>query len=162
MIYLSSVQEGQTAENLFIETLKKHNWELVSNSTENENTCSHFDFTVKFNNKTYKVDVKDHKRLSRRSERLRDMYWIEWKNIFGGPGWIKGKSDYIAFKYFNQFKLYNRHELLGFCLRKTDFSKIVTDINEALYCIYTRKKDQISLIKISDLETEVKPIILEI
>lgn len=152
--YEESFLKGTIAENLFIDSVKKLGWEYIRHASKYEDRVYHWDLMFRVNGKIILVDVKSHRDTYRDSGvPLKDYFVIEWKNINGKRGWLEGDANYIVFEYFGEFLIYNRKTLREVCLTLVDFSKRVFSIMSALNAIYTRnkRKDQISLVKISDL-----------
>ena len=63
----------------------------------------------KISNKQLKFDVKSQKKNNRNDKQFSsELTWIEGKNVYGYDGWIKGKSDYIAFERERIWLIVNR------------------------------------------------------
>ena len=153
MIIDSSLIEGNSAAQLFVDTAKKYNYTIIRKASPSEDMFQHWDFLISNKEGKLKVDVKAHKHEYRNGPLLKDWFYIEWKNVRGENGWIDGMADLIAFQYNKYFYLFRRNSLQTFAKANTNFSKVATRSLDCKYCIYTRKdrKDQISMVKISDL-----------
>ena len=121
----------------------------------------HIDYWVK--NKEGKAmgfDVKGRKKTSRSNKGYTDDWiWIEFVNVIGKKGWIKGKADFIAFELENTFLIVKRAELRELCKKLiTDTKTRVTKASDAKYLLYTRKgrKDVVTQIKLSDIKDGLK------
>lgn len=148
-----SFTEGREAENNFIVEAEKHDWTLVRKASMWEDVYSHWDYLFDTPEGRKFVDIKAHKHVYRNGPLLKDWFWIEWVNVRGNDGWIRGKSDYIAFNYFDEWYIYNTNILRTACELLVDFDKKASRATDADYAIYTRKdkEDQTSLVMISDL-----------
>lgn len=104
----------------------------------------------------FNVQVKALKKVSRGDTVLTNNYvWIEFQNVAGYSGWIYGEFDIIAFERLIDFIIVTREDLIELCERLINFDDIVIYSSQAMYKIYTRqgRRDKISLIRMSDLET---------
>jgi|688.fasta_scaffold924835_2 hypothetical protein len=114
-----------------------------------EDIFKHFDIVV---NKGVKVDVKGMKRENRSDKtKSANIHWIEFLNVHGNDGWIKGEADYIAFEHYDLFIIVNREKLFTFCKEKvTDMKHYKT---KEIYKLYRRdnKRDLITMIKTETL-----------
>jgi hypothetical protein len=103
--------------------------------------------------KELKFDVKSQKKNNRSDKKFSsDLTWIEGKNVYGYDGWIKGKSDYIAFERERIWLIVNREQLY-----KLTIQKLADNGNKkgkGKYLIYTREntKDVITQIPFTDME----------
>lgn len=143
---------GEKAENIFEELAKKRGLKIKKSSFRQQ--LSHIDFLItNKENKTFFIDVKARKRVSRYTDSFTDeLIWIELKNVQGNEGWLYGCADFIAFERENDFVIVPRKNLILIC-DKLITSKIVEKSTEALYCRFSRKtrKDELSLIKMQDI-----------
>lgn len=148
-----SIIDGTAAEKKFILDAANNGWEIIRHADSSEDMFSHWDLLVKTPNGLKTVDVKAHKHIYRNGPLLPNWLWIEWLNVRGDKGWLRGEADYIAFEYFNTWLIYERESLCVLCELLVDFDRIASRASEADYCIYTRKnrKDQTSKVMISDL-----------
>lgn len=127
----------------------------IKKSSKDEDIYEHWDFKV--NNSL--VDVKGLKKISRSDNDFNhDETWIEFQNVRGNKGWIKGKADFIAFERMDYFLITRRIDLLEWCRSKIKDLYLVSQPNQALYRLYQRKgrKDIISIIKIKDFMKDIK------
>ena len=127
----------------------------IKKSSNDEDIHEHWDFKV--NNSL--VDVKGLKKTSRSDNDFNhDETWIEFQNVRGNKGWIKGKADFIAFERMDYFLITRRIDLLEWCRSKIKDLYLVSQPNQALYRLYQRKgrKDIISIIKIKDFMKDIK------
>ena len=123
---------GQEAENLFFKELQRR-CKDVRFSTKEENILGQYDIVAD----GIKYDVKATKKLHRGNDFGSDVFWIEFYNVLGNRGWVKGEADYIAFMKGKQFLIVGREEL--YQLVKT----LVTDLTiyrTKSYCKLYRRK----------------------
>lgn len=147
---------GSIAEGLFQKFLI-NNYIFFRRATQKEQ-FNHIDF-IYLHEKTLNpcaVEVKYSKKINRTDSDVSSEYiWVEFKNVRGDNGWLFGDSDYIAFydKFKNRFIMTETRILRERCQELCSRGSTI-DKNDALYKHYTRpgRKDDISLIKITDLE----------
>ena len=98
---------GASAEFRFVNICKNNNNYRIRGSTKYEETKLHYDFVVeiKRNNikEYYRIEVKSIKSRKRGDLADPQITYIEYENIYGGPGWLYGDSDYIAFEQLDHF-----------------------------------------------------------
>lgn len=144
---------GSEAEQLFAEIAEKKLW-TVTKATRKQQ-FDHIDvFLENPKAEKYAIDVKARKKINRKdSDCTDDLLWVEFKNVAGKDGWLKGKANYIAFERENDFVIVQRESLLNLCHSLINFKKVVDKSQDALYSIYRRKnrQDEISIIKFSDI-----------
>lgn len=100
------------------------------------------------------VDIKARKKISASDCNVQDEFaWVEFLNIGGGYGWLKGEQDFVAFEREGDFVLILREKLCEMALDKCDITNMVKYPRDALYKGYRRKnrKDLSSLIKFDDV-----------
>ena len=155
-----SVERGAKAEDAFVISCWKKGYQAYKSSKKND-IHNHIDYWVKNKAGDLKgFDVKARKRTSRNSGRYSDDWvWIEFKNVIGKDGWIKGKADFIAFEFENSFLIVKRAELRELCKKLIKDTKTrVTRAKDAKYLLYTRhgRKDLVTQIKLSDIKNNLK------
>ena len=144
----SSWNRGQKIEKSFAPLLRQRDPNYRKANREEQ--FRHIDYFSSFGT----IDVKAKKRISRSdSDEQDELVWVEFLNVQGRDGWLRGQTDVIAFERDNDFVLIKRNYLLGMCQIKCDLSKKVTNSKDALYKGYQRegRKDLISIIKMSDV-----------
>lgn len=152
---------GETAENLFESIAKKKNFSIQKASLRQQ--YSHIDFILKNKDKTYLIDVKARKKISRHQKDFQDdLVWIEFKNVMGNVGWIYGSADFIAFEREKDFVLVARKNLVILCEKMVKSERVSNPV-DALYKIFSRKtrKDELTLIKMQDIISSTKTYIWE-
>lgn len=93
------------------------------------------------------VDVKGNRHL--------ETIWLEYSNVNGNKGWLRGDAKYIAMHIseLDSFSIYDRADLLKFV--ESNVKEKTTDKKEYLK-FYTRekwgKKDLITKVKYSDIK----------
>jgi hypothetical protein len=152
---------GETAEAIFESVAKKRNFAIQKATMKQQ--YAHIDFILTDNqkNKTYLIDVKARKKISRHQKDFQDeLIWIEFKNVLGNNGWLFGSADFIAFERQNDFVLVARKNLITLCEKIVKKEK-ATNPADALYKTFSRKtrKDELSLIKMDDILSSTKTFI---
>ena len=140
--YKSCIKDGNYYESLFKERVidSGYKWDI---STLEDDMYKHIDCYVD----GYGVDVKGNRHL--------DTIWLEYTNVKGNEGWLRGEAHYIAMniKELDCFSIYKRVDLLRFVL--DNVSKTTTDKTDYLM-YYTRekwgKKDKIVKVKYKDIK----------
>ena len=144
----SSWNRGQRIEKEFAPLLRQRDPNYRKANREEQ--FLHIDYFSNFGT----IDVKAKKKISRSDSQEQDqLLWVEFLNVQGREGWLRGQTDVIAFERDDDFVLIKRNYLLGMCQVKCDLSKKVTNSKDALYKGYQRegRKDLISIIKMSDV-----------
>ena len=155
-----SIQRGAEGESNFEKACQNNNY-TATKSTKKQDMYDHIDYWVKNKKgKTMAFDVKGRKKTSRSCKGYsNDWVWIEFKNVQGKEGWIKGKADFIAFELENSFLIVKRAELRELCKKLIKDTKTrVTSAKDARYLLYSRKdrKDILTQIKLSDIKDGLK------
>ena len=115
---------GATAEMKFVDICKKQNNYRIRGSTKYEETKLHYDFVVEIRVKDiidyFRIEVKSIK--SRKRGELADpnITFVKYKNVNGGPGWLYGESDYIAFEQIDHFLVVLRKDLVKYSEEKKE------------------------------------------
>tara|TARA_Y100001963_G_C6659124_1_gene389561 strand:- start:57 stop:575 length:519 start_codon:yes stop_codon:yes gene_type:complete len=154
-----SFELGEIAEDLFVKAAEGRGYEARKSSAK-EDIWSHIDYYI--TNKQGDVksfDVKSRKRTSRRDNDFNDEWvWVEFKNVRGYRGWLKGKADFISFETQDTFLSVRRKELLELCEKLVNLQDKVSDSRLAKYKAYTRhgRKDVLSLIKMKDIREHLQ------
>lgn len=91
------LQQGESYEKLTGKILEKEIGGQCTPSTKDENIKHHIDLHWIYGNKDITIDVKGPKKFNRWDPKFSDTVWIEAQGITGMPGWIYGKSNFIAF-----------------------------------------------------------------
>tara|TARA_R110002050_G_scaffold261138_1_gene401104 strand:+ start:292 stop:759 length:468 start_codon:yes stop_codon:yes gene_type:complete len=128
---------GKYYEELFSKKViaKSFKWRK---STNEEDWYKHIDCYVN----EYGVDIKGNRHL--------ETIWLEYTNVNGNDGWLRGKAFYIAMFIveLNCFSIYKRIDLLNYIIQNT---KEKTNNKKDYLKLYTRekwgKKDQIVKVK---------------
>ena len=66
------------------------------------------------------------------------IFWIEYRNNPGLPGWIYGKEEYIAIKTFKQIVYIKREVLKEYAEKKLGKKQPVTSRPKEFFVPYTR------------------------
>jgi hypothetical protein len=129
-----------------------------SKGTDKEDKEDHIDFWWDSPKKgRISVDVKGMKKNKRTDKEYDDtIQWLELQNVNGGPGWLYGKAEYIAFRTKTKIMFVVREKLLSFALEVVKDKEVVYDTPKDFYVPYKRKKwgrDDLSFkVPTSDLE----------
>jgi hypothetical protein len=131
------VNNGNFYEELFAEKVIEKGF-VYRKSTNKEDWYMHIDCYVN----GYGVDIKGNRHL--------ETIWLEYTNINGFNGWLRGKAFYIAMFIveLNCFSIYKRSDLLNYIEQNT---KEKTSNKKDYLKFYTRqkwkKKDEIVKVK---------------
>jgi hypothetical protein len=112
-------------------------------STNKEDWYMHIDCYVN----GYGVDIKGNRHL--------ETIWLEYTNVNGNSGWLRGKAFYIAMFIveLNSFSIYKRTDLLNYIKQNT---KEKTNNKKDYLKLYTRnkwgKKDEIIKVKYNHIK----------
>ena len=127
-----------------------------------QNTLEHWDVQGTLDDRLLKFEVKGLKRLNRKDpEPQDDLACVEYVGITGHPGWVQGKSDYIAFKRIKYpWLVVNRKqlwEMLEAKLKERNYSPSLKPWYEKeAYATYDRsyfgKKDKFCWVPYEDIE----------
>jgi len=127
-----------------------------------QNTREHWDVQGTLEGQLLKFEVKGLKRLNRKDPEPQDnLACVEYIGITGHPGWIQGKSDYIAFKRIKYpWLLANRQqlwEMLEAKLKERNYSPSIKPWYEKeAYATYDRSyfgnKDKFCWVPYEDIE----------
>ncbi len=159
--YKSSMNDGDRAESEFQSFVKKKGFKF-NLPTTNQNRNGHWDIEiVSDTKKTFKgmslplkIDVKCIKRDNRRGSYNDTKHWLEFKNVFGGRGWLYGQADAILFETKSSWVLVDRTKLLNWAVNNVS-KEIVKSSHQAFMKIYTRenwgKKDKTTQVLTDDL-----------
>jgi hypothetical protein len=122
---------GIKFEDLFIEDMNKANIYWIK-SNRSHNICDHIDFFIGDN--LVPIDIK--------SGGWKDFVWLEYTNVRGNKGWLRGKSKYIVWKKEDTYYFFNRESLRDYVCY--NIKERTTNKND-FYNIYTRygRKDEI-------------------
>jgi hypothetical protein len=154
----NSFEIGKRAEDVFMVLAQRREY-IIRESTDAEDKFDHIEYVMTKNNQKISVDVKARKKISRRDLDQNDfLVWVEWKNVIGKKGWLYGKADLIAFEQEHDYLIVSRNQLALLCERLVDQKTIAESPHSALNKIYQRegRKDKLSLIRISDIENNIK------
>lgn len=149
-------QDGLIDETLVMEAVQHTLGGTCEKSTLKEDMRDHVDFWWDSPKKgRIGVDVKGIKKKSRQDKEVDDtIHWIELLNVQGNPGWIYGKSTYIAFRTKKNILFVKTKLLQDFANNKVIGKEIVHANPKDFYIPYQRfgRKDMIIKVPVSDLE----------
>lgn len=132
---------------------------VVEKSSPIEDMRDHIDYHISKNGKTISVEFKGPKRVARFDQEVSiDRIPIEWTNVGGRDGWVKGKAQIIVFDLGSRYLWVNRERLQAL-VTKVDWTTSEhppsgSGSNRKNYISYTRKgrKDQICYVPVKDIE----------
>lgn len=138
--------EGKKSEELFKNLCIKLNYDCVKTDTATD-MRKHIDFyIIRGDNSIVSVDVKGRKRVDRRdkngnySNYNNSITWIEYKNTYGGKGWLYGEANIIAFQFSKGFYLVNRESLVEWADKIIENADWFKYPKNKLYKKYNRDK----------------------
>lgn len=151
-----SLKLGDRAEQVFKKLALKNGWE-VTEANQKQNIDEHWDYLIEKDSKSFKVDVKAMKRISRSNANVQDTwFWVEFHGVRPyDRGWLyNGKADLIAIERKKYFLIVNRQDLIKIAEKYVDTKKHVTSAKDAKYKLYQRagRPDQIAMIEIEKLQ----------
>ncbi len=151
-----SLEIGRRAEDSFARLAVQHGFKIVASSGRS-NKDEHYDYVMERDGKTFRVDVKSLKRLSRRDGLTQDTYiWVELHGVRADDqGWLyAGHADLIAFELGKSFRIVDRLELIALVEKRVDINAKVAAPKDALYKVYSRKSrpDLLTMIRAEDLK----------
>lgn len=152
---------GESAENSFVNAAEKNGMIATAGSRQDE--FDHIDFYVSKDNLNFSVEVKSRKKIKRGDSSVNDeLIWIEFKNVRGKRGWLYGGADALAFEREHDFVIVDRKLLARLCERLCDLTQLNANVKIPLYTAYQRygRQDILSLIKMSDILTNIKHVTL--
>jgi len=134
--------DGDYFEDLFREKIISKQLRYKK-ATDKDDWYRHIDCYVN----GFGVDVKGRRRL--------EEIWLEYTNVNGNKGWLRGEAMYIAMfiKELNAFSIYYREDLLRFIEENV---KEETTYKDEYFKFYTRKrwgkKDMIVKVRYADIK----------
>lgn len=149
-------QEGLIDENFVMEAVQSTLGGTCKKSTKEEDMKDHVDFwwdSPKMG--VIGIDVKGMKKKSRKDAEVDDtINWIELLNVRGNPGWIYGKSKYIAFRTKKNILFVKTEVLRVFANEKIVGKDLVFTNPKDFYVPYQRygRSDMVIKVPTSDLE----------
>ena len=128
-----------------------------SKSTKKEDVYDHIDFWWNSPKKgIIGIDVKGIKKNNRSDVDVDDtINWLELLNVRGYPGWVYGKSTYIAFRTKKNILFVKTKKLQKFVKEKIGNKQVVKVNPKEFYIPYQRvgRQDMIIKVPTSDLES---------
>lgn len=148
---------GDKAEAYFAKLCKDRGNEYFKSDISTD-MKKHIDcYVLTEDNRRVSVDVKAIKKTSRQGKFDDSVQWIEFKNTYGGKGWLYGEADIIAFQFNSGFYLVNRESLVEYCNTLLEnaqtFHKKYVKQPIPFYEKYTRHncKDLVMKVKMKDI-----------
>lgn len=132
--------EGLEVENFVMEAVQHSLGGTCERSKRKEDIFDHIDFWWDSPKKgRIGIDVKGMKKNKRNDKEVDDtINWIELMNVRGNPGWVYGKSEYIAFRTKTQIIFVKTKKLQEFAIEKTKGKELVGTNPKDFYVPYRR------------------------
>lgn len=147
---------GLEDENFVMEAVQHTLGGECEKSSKKEDMYDHIDFWWNSPKKgRIGIDVKGIKKKNRKDTDVDDtINWIEILNVRGNPGWIYGKSEYIAFRTKTKILFVKTTDLQNFATEKTKGKELVHSNPKGFYIPYQRygRMDMVFKCPTSDLE----------
>jgi len=157
--YADSFNLGNKGEENWV-LLMEARGNKVKKANKYEDTVLHWDFKItNKKGKTYTVDVKGRKSSSRGASELCDEVWVEYRNIHGNTGWLRGQADFIAFEFNHVFLVVSRKKLKKLCDKLINLNIPSPTPDGALYRRYSRHnrpREKTSKIKVQDIKDNIQ------
>lgn len=147
-------EKGKADEDFVMESIINTIGGSVTKAKRKEDVNEHIDLWWKTpKNVLVGIDVKGLNKRKRSDTSFSNVHWLELQNVKGKDGWLKGKSDYIAFRTIDKIMFVKRHRLLEFALESIKNKEVVYDTPKECYVPYKRLKygrDDLSLMALDD------------
>lgn len=150
---MNFLNEGKKKEAAFSKMFK-----TAISSDKNQDISEHWDVKVEL-----KFDIKSLKKISRNDYETNEFYhFVELKNVHGKLGWLYGEADFFAFETNKYWVIVAKEDLQSFVAQNVTKKK-VNNVDECLYCLYTRnkRKDVITMVKTIDLMVIASQVIVK-
>lgn len=123
------------ATRLFLKKANELGW-IPTKASRIQDTREHWDWKLTKKNVSMKVDIKSLKRIDSTKDPDDRLICLEYTNVVGNVGWLRGQSDYIAFLITEGFAFVPTKELLK-------YSSTVIDWDGPVYQSVKDKKEHI-------------------
>ena len=141
-------QQAKIVEQNFAKHLKDVKW-----ANDEQDMFEHWDLKGLFKGHVFKFDVKGKKKVNRSDANSQDdIAWVEGTNVWGKPGWIKGKADYIVFERNDYWLVVDRKELYDHVVEKVKENGVQQ--GRGIYKVYQRtgRQDKITMVPFDNIE----------
>jgi len=141
-------EQAKIVEKNFAKNLKEVEW-----ANDEQDMFEHWDVKGLFKGEVLKFDVKGKKKVNRADANSQDeIAWIEGTNVWGKPGWIKGKADYIVFERNDYWLVVDRKELYNYVVEKVKENGVQQ--GRGIYKVYQRagRQDKITMVPFDNIE----------
>jgi|TARA_R110000851_G_scaffold256487_1_gene408928 hypothetical protein len=141
-------EQAKIVEKNFAKNLKEVEW-----ANDEQDMFEHWDVKGLFKGEVLKFDVKGKKKVNRADANSQDeIAWIEGTNVWGKPGWIKGKADYIVFERNDYWLVVDREELYDHVVKKVKENGVQK--GRGIYKVYQRagRQDKITMVPFDNIE----------
>lgn len=126
---------------LFIKIAGERGWALTK-ATHYQDTQEHWDWRLDKKTVHHLVDIKGLKRIDSQKEPDDSLLLVEYKNVNGNIGWLRGEAHYIAFLVKEGFAFVPRKKLLDYTMEviKWRSKPIPSPRNKKEYIVYQRSQ----------------------
>ena len=146
--------EGLKDEHFVREATEKTLGGKCWDSTEEEDKYDHIDFWWESPKKgIIGIDVKGLKKSKRHDKEYDDtINWLELRNVYGKPGWVYGKSEYVAFRTKKDILFVKTVKLRDFAEKMTEGKEVVHYNPRDFYVPYQRSHRSDLIIKVPTID----------
>lgn len=129
------------ATSLFLKKVAEHGW-TATKATRRQDIYEHWDWKLIKEGRTILVDVKGLKRIDSTKEQDDSLICLEYTNVTGNIGWLRGQSDYIAFLLKEGFAFVDTKRLLVYSKTVIDWDGPVLPSPQGKkpYTVYQRSQ----------------------
>lgn len=145
------------ATTLFLKLCSDRGW-TVDKATKLQDTKEHWDWKLTKDNKSHLIDIKGLKRINSQDDKSDDsLLCVEYDNVEGTTGWLRGKAEFIAFLVNEGFLFVSREDLLELSKKKIDWNRkpIESPRSKRPYRVYQRsqwnRKDKFAYLRKEDV-----------
>lgn len=141
------IRTGKIGESRFVKAALKKGFDVVP-ASRNDNMHKHIDFYLYRNGMGgWGIDVK--------TTASTDIFWCEFKTVYGGPGWLYGDARLIGYEVpeLGGFAIVDRQDLAEYCEAVVE-DVVVEDKKDAYKKKYTRRTrlDVITCLRLEDIQ----------
>lgn len=126
---------------LFLKLAKAKGW-IAKEANSYQDRIEHWDVQLDKKTASHKVDIKGLKRIDSWKEPDDSLLLVEYSNVSGNNGWLRGKADYIAFLVKEGFAFVPRVKLLEYTSSLVDWASepLPSPRNKVKHVLYQRSQ----------------------
>jgi hypothetical protein len=109
----------------YLEVMRDRGIPIRFVSDKQAQLVEHYDFLVRY---TIKVELKGMKAIHRGEPKQFARQWVEWQNVVGNIGWVRGQAVWVVFEEPDGY----------LCVRRTALEELVSKVD---WCVFTTDKD---------------------